>query len=64
MLSGHEQAITHGMKRVRYGITKPSHLVRRVQEVRHHDGDHPSGMRRANTIVRILKNKASRRMLS
>jgi hypothetical protein len=54
--------MTHGMKRVRYRMTKLPHLVRRFEKVRHHDRDHPSGMCGANTIVRVLENKASRGM--
>jgi hypothetical protein len=52
--------MAYGVQRVRYRMTKLPHLVRRTEKIGHHDGDHSRGMGRANTIVRVLENKASR----
>jgi hypothetical protein len=48
------------MKRVHDRMAKVPHLIGRIQKVRHHNGNHPSGVGRSNTIVRVLKNKAAR----
>jgi len=48
------------MKRVHDRMAKIPHLIGRIQKVRHHNGNHPSGVGRSNTIVRVLKNKAAR----